>query len=361
VARLGGDEFVVLIEEHGGPEEVMIVAQKIMDMLARPVLIDWREVVVLASIGIASYPEDGADVQSLVKNADAAMYQAKERGRNNFQFYSEDLNAMSEERLEREKRVRGALQREEFFLDYQAEHDLVTGKVVAVEALLRWRDPVAGVVLPEEFLPLAEETGTVRAIGRWVLDRALADLQAWSDQGHAPMLAVNLSARQLREPDTVNDIFQALQAHGVPPGRLRVEITESSLMTDSEATERTLRSLRALGVEVALDDFGTGYSSLGLVRGLPIQAIKIDRSLVSLCPTKRECAAIVQAASAMARALDLRLIAEGIETQEQREMMLSLGCASGQGYLYGRPTDWAHTFPAASRYLVTEAVTAPQR
>jgi diguanylate cyclase (GGDEF)-like protein len=361
VARLGGDEFVVLIEEHGGPEEVMIVAQKIMDMLARPVLIDWREVVVLASIGIASFPEDGADVQALVKNADAAMYQAKERGRNNFQFYSEDLNAMSQERLEREKRVRGALEREEFFLEYQAEHDLVTGKVVAVEALLRWRDPVAGVVMPADFLPLAEETGTVRAIGRWVLDRALADLQAWSDQGHSPVLAVNLSARQMREPETVNDIFQALQAHNVAPGRLRVEITEASLMTDSEATERTLRSLKALGLEVALDNFGTGYSSLGLVRGLPIHALKIDRSLVSACPTKRECAAIVQAAAAMARALNLRLIAEGIETQEQREMMLSLGCSSGQGFLYGRPTDWMHTFPAASRYLVAEVVTAPPR
>jgi EAL domain-containing protein (putative c-di-GMP-specific phosphodiesterase class I) len=333
---------------------VMIVAQKVMDMLVRPVLIDWREVSVSGSIGIASFPEDGGEVADIVKNADAAMYQAKERGRNNFQFYSEDLNQLSQERLEREKRVRGAIERDEFFLQYQAEHDLATGRVVAVEALVRWRDPAAGVVNPAEFLPLAEETGTVRAIGRWVLDRALADLRAWRDLGHDPMLAVNLSGRQMREPELVNDVFQALQAHRIEPNRLRLEITEAALIEDGESAEAALRRLKALGVEIALDDFGTGYSSLGLLRGLPIQAVKIDRSLVSACPTKRECAAIVQAAAAMTRALDLRLIAEGVETEEQREVMRSLGCTSAQGYLFGRPADWAQVFPAPSLSRQTE-------
>jgi diguanylate cyclase (GGDEF)-like protein/PAS domain S-box-containing protein len=352
VARLGGDEFVVLIEEHGGPEEVMIVAQKIMDMLVRPVLIDWREVAVSGSIGIASFPEDADDVASLMKNADAAMYQAKERGRNNFQFYSEDLNAMSQERLEREKRVRGALERDEFFLQYQAEHDITTGRVIGVEALVRWRDPVAGVVAPEDFLPLAEEAGAVRAIGKWVLDRGLADLQAWHDLGHDLQLAVNVSPGQLREPELVNDVFQALQAHGIAPDRLRLEITESALMADSEAADATLRRLMALGVKLALDDFGTGYSSLGLVRGLPLHAVKIDKSLVSACPTKRECAAIVQATSAMAKALGITLIAEGVETEEQREVMRSLGCASAQGYLYGKPSDWAGVLPQQARATV---------
>ncbi len=346
VARLGGDEFVVLIEEHGGPEEVMIVAQKIVSMLQRPVLIDWREVVVQASVGIATYPEDGQDVESLVKNADAAMYQAKERGRNQFQFYSQDLNTISEKRLEREKRVRTALERDEFFLEYQAEHELATGRIVAVEALVRWRDPGAGVVMPNDFLPLAEETGTVSAIGRWVLDRALSDLQSWREQGHDVMLAVNLSARQLREVGLVNDVFQALQAHGIEPKRLRLEIAEASLMDDSETIHRALRSLHALGVELALDNFGTGFSSLGLIRGLPIKAVKIDRSLVSACPAKRECAAIVQATAAMARALDIRLIAEGVETEEQRSTMQALGCASAQGNLFGRPVEWAKAIPA---------------
>jgi diguanylate cyclase (GGDEF)-like protein/PAS domain S-box-containing protein len=339
VARLAGDEFVVLIEEHGGPEEVMIVAQKVLSALQRPVTIDWREAAVSASIGIASFPEDGVELGELVSNADAAMYQAKERGRNNFQFYSEAINDLSRERLERDQRIRGALERNEFFLEYQPEVDFASGKAVAVEALLRWRDPAAGVVAPAVFLPLAEESGAIAAIGAWVLERALADLRAWRDAGLDLKVSVNLSARQLQQPDLVDLVAAALRSHGIEAQRLRLEITEPALMHDSQGAGATLGALHGLGVELALDNFGTGYSSLGLVRRLPIQVVKIDRSLVGHCPSKRECAAIVQAASAMSRALGLRVVAGGVETEEHRAAVQSLGCDAMQGYFVARPTD----------------------
>ena len=354
VARLGGDEFVILIEEHGGPEEVMIVAQKALGMLQRPVTIDWREAEISGSIGIASYPEDGADVETLVRNADSAMYQAKERGRNNFQFYSAEINRLSHHRFEQEKRVRGALERDEFFLEYQPEFDLATGKPTAVEALLRWRDPVSGVVMPSDFLALAEETGTVHAIGLWVLDHALRDLRGWQQEGSALKLAVNVSAKQLQQQDLVDEVQRLLTAHGVAPSTLRLEITEPTLMTDSEEVHRTVRALRNLGVEMAIDNFGTGYSSLGLVRGLPISVVKIDKSLVSSCPSKRECAAIVQAAAAMSRVMGIRVIAEGVETEEQRRVMISLGCDGAQGYLFAKPIE-----PKRVPRLMDEKPTVP--
>ena len=341
VARLAGDEFVVLVEEHGGPEEVMIVSQKALAALSRPVMIEWREVNVSGSIGIASFPEDGADVRELVKNADAAMYQAKERGRNNFQFYSPELNELSQARVAQEKRLRGALERGEFFVEYQPEVDLATGRPVGVEALVRWRDPGAGVVMPQAFLPLAEETGTAGAIGAWVLDRALQDLRGWIDAGLALQLSVNLSAKQLQQSGLAADVKALLERHAIPHQLLRLEITEPTLMEDPEAAHAAARAFKALGVEMAIDNFGTGYSSLGLVRGLPIQAVKIDKSLVSYCSNKRECAAIVQAASAMARVLGIRVIAGGVETQEQRDTVTALGCDAMQGYLAARPTDAA--------------------
>jgi diguanylate cyclase (GGDEF)-like protein/PAS domain S-box-containing protein len=341
VARLSGDEFVVLIEEHKGPEEVMIVAQKVLSFLERPVLLEWREVTISASIGIASFPDDGEDLDTLVKHADDAMYQAKERGRNNFQFYSQELNRMSLERAELEKRVRGALDNQQFFLQYQPEIELSTGRLKAVEALLRWRDPATGVVMPADFLPLAEENGTIIAIGQWVLDRALCDLKAWHEQGLDLTLSLNVSARQLQHPELTNDIFKSLQNYGIAAQKLRIEINETALMTDSSAADRAVRALHVLGVEIAIDNFGTGYSSLGLVRGFSVQAVKIDRSLVSSCPNKRDCAAIVQAVGTLARNLGVTLIAGGVETEEERRSVASLGCDRAQGNLIGRPADWA--------------------
>jgi diguanylate cyclase (GGDEF)-like protein/PAS domain S-box-containing protein len=339
VARLAGDEFVVLIEDHGGPEEVMVVAQKMLTTLALPVPIDWRETDVSGSIGIASFPEDGIDAPSLMRNADAAMYQAKELGRNSFRFYSDELNALSRQRLEQDKRIRGALERAEFYLDYQPEIDAATGRMVAAEALLRWRDPEGGVVMPPVFLPLAEDTGASQAISAWVLGMALADLGRWREAGHDIKVAVNLSARELQQPDLPSEVARSLEEAGIEPGRLRLEISEPVLMQDSEAAGRALRALDQLGVELAIDNFGAGYSSLGLVRGLPVKVVKIDKSLVSHCPARRECAAIVQAASAMSRALGIRVVAEGVETAEQLESARALGCDALQGFYLGRPVD----------------------
>jgi diguanylate cyclase (GGDEF)-like protein/PAS domain S-box-containing protein len=341
VARMGGDEFVVLIEEHRGPEEVMIVAQKILSMLERPVLLDWREVSVSGSVGIASFPDDGADVESLVKNADTAMYQAKERGRNNFQFFSEDLNKLTLQRFEMEKRVRGALERDEFFLQYQPEVDLATGRVTSVEALLRWRDPDLGLVNPADFLPHAEETGAILAIGAWVLERSLRDLESWRHQGFDFTLSLNLSARQLQDQELVNQVFQALQAHHIAPRNLRLEVTEATLLRDASASERTLRALRGLGVELVLDDFGIENTSLGLLRRFPLQSVKIDRSLVATSPQKRESTAVIQAVVAMARTLEITVVAEGVENEEQRRQVMSLGCNAAQGFLYGKPVEAA--------------------
>jgi EAL domain-containing protein (putative c-di-GMP-specific phosphodiesterase class I) len=238
-------------------------------------------------------------------------------------------------------RVRGALDNQEFFLQYQPEIELATGRLKAVEALLRWRDPATGVVMPADFLPLAEENGSIIAIGQWVLDRALADLKAWHEHGLDLTLSLNVSARQLQHPELANEIFKSLQNYGIAAQKLRIEINETALMSDSVAADRTVRALHVLGVEIAIDNFGTGYSSLGLVRGFSAQAVKIDRSMVSGCPNKRECAAIVQAVGAMARSLGITVIAGGVETEEERRIVASLGCDRAQGNLIGRPADWA--------------------
>jgi EAL domain-containing protein (putative c-di-GMP-specific phosphodiesterase class I) len=305
------------------------------------VLIDFREVAISGSVGIASFPEDGEDLESLVKHADAAMYRAKERGRNTFQHYSAELNRIAVEREGLERRVRAALQNHEFFLDYQPEIDLASGKVVAAEALLRWKDPSTGVVLPADFLPLAEENGTIIPIGEWVLDRSIADLAAWREQGVNITLSINVSARQVQHHEFASAFERALKAHGVPASKVRIEIPEPALMTDSDYIDRTVRKLQALGVQVAIDNFGTGYSSLGLVRGFSVQAVKIDKSLVSSCVDKAECAAIVQAVGAMAHNLGLAVIAAGVETIEERYLVASLGCDRAQGMLIGKPGDWA--------------------
>jgi diguanylate cyclase (GGDEF)-like protein/PAS domain S-box-containing protein len=341
VARLAGDEFVILIEDHKGPEEVMIVAQKVVGFLQRPVVLEWREVNISGSVGISSFPDDGEDVETLVKNADAAMYQAKQRGRNNFQFYSADLNRMSVERAGLEKRIRAALDNGEFFLEYQPEVELATGRTRAAEALLRWRDPASGVVMPGDFLPLVEENGAIISIGQWVLDRALEDAKGWEEQGLDVTVSVNLSSRQLQHSDLADDVMKALNRHDLSPRRLRLEIPETALLAESESIERSMRSLRRLGVEIAIDNFGSGYSSLGLVRGFAVNAVKIDKSLVSGCPYKRECAAIVSAVSALAKGLGLCVIATGVETEEEKRVVQSLGCERAQGMLVAQPGDWA--------------------
>jgi diguanylate cyclase (GGDEF)-like protein/PAS domain S-box-containing protein len=340
VARMGGDEFVVLIEEPRGPEEVMIVANKILHLLERPVLIDFHEVAISASVGISSYPEDGDDLETLMKHADAAMYQAKERGRNTFQHYSADLHRAALARADIEKRVRAGLENDEFFLEYQPEIDLASGERVSVEALLRWKDPSTGIVMPADFLPLAEESGTIVAIGEWVVERAITDAAAWREQGVNVAVSINVSGRQLHQSDFPDMVAEMLQIHGVPPEKVRIEIPEPALLVESDAIDRSVRALQKLGVQVAIDNFGTGYSSLGLVRGFAVQAVKIDKSLVSSCVDKPDCAAIMQAVGSMAHNLGLVVVASGVETPEERYLVASLGCDRGQGMLIGKPVSW---------------------
>jgi EAL domain-containing protein (putative c-di-GMP-specific phosphodiesterase class I) len=276
-----------------------------------------------------------------MKNADAAMYQAKERGRNSFRFYSVEMNRLSQERAGLEMRVREALDRGEFFLQYQPEIELATGRLAAVEALLRWKDPDSGVVMPPDFLPLVEENGAIIPIGQWVLERAMEDMKGWEETGLDICVSINLSARQLAQPDLAESVAEALRKHGQPARRLRFEISEMALMGEYEGLHRTVRALQRLGAEIAIDNFGSGYSSLGLVRGFSVTSVKIDKALVSSCTNKRECAAIVQAVGAMARNLGITVIAAGVETEEERQIVQSLGCDRAQGLLVGKPVGWA--------------------
>ena len=340
IARLGGDEFVILAEGHGGPEDVSHIAEKVLGHLERPFKIDDREVGLTASIGIASYPDDGDDLDALVKNADIAMYQAKEEGRNAFRFYAASINKLTLQRFDLEARLRGAIEREEFCLQYQPVVDLSTGKLRNVEALIRWRDPKHGLIMPGEFIPIAEETGAILAIGRWVLQRACQDLKAWDAAGIKDLgVAVNVSARQVLHHSLLGEVFEALQSNNLAPDRLELEITETMMMHDPAGAERALRSLKGLGVRLAVDDFGTGYSSLSLVRRFPFDTVKIDRSFVAGCPEDAESMAIVQAVATLARMLGLAVIAEGVETAPQRLAVAAAGCPFAQGYLFSRPVD----------------------
>ena len=340
VARLGGDEFVILAEGHGGPEDVSPIAEKVLHRLERPFVIDGREVALTASIGISSYPDDGDDLDELVKNADIAMYQAKEEGRNAFRFYAPSINKLTLQRFDLEARLRGAIEREEFCLQYQPVVDLATGQLRNVEALIRWNDPKSGLVMPGEFIPIAEETGAILAIGRWVLERACSDMKAWDAAGVPGIsVAVNVSARQVLHHSLVNEVFEALQQNGIAPERLELEITETMMMHDPAGAERALRTLKGLGVRLAVDDFGTGYSSLSLIRRFPFDSVKIDRSFVAGCPEDAESMAIVQAVSTLARLLGLAVIAEGVETSPQRLAVAAAGCPFAQGYLFSRPVD----------------------
>ncbi len=354
VARLGGDEFVVLIEEPRGPEEVMIVAQKVLTLLERPVLIDWREANVSASIGIASYPDDGEDTETLVKHADAAMYLAKESGRSTFRFYSDEINAMSLQRFDLGRRLAAAVERDELFLQYLPIVDLASGAVRGVEALLRWRDPDSGVAMPDEFLAQAQASGAIIEIGRWVLSRALRDLAGWRAQGLELAVSVNVSARELQEPELVNRVFRELDAHRVPSACLMLEVPESALASDVPAAERNVRGLAGLGIGIALDDFGTGLASLGLVSRFPVRCVKIDRTLIAEAKEKREARAVAEAVAALARALGIAIVAGGVDTEEQRRAAIALGFDAGQGALFGRPLEAARV-----PRLFDAATTAP--
>jgi diguanylate cyclase (GGDEF)-like protein len=338
VARLGGDEFVVLVQEVSEAKQVEAVARKVLSALVKPVTILDQECRVTASIGICMYPSDAQDEQSLMKNADIAMYRAKEEGKNTYKFYSEETNIHSFERLALETSLRRGLERSEFFLHYQAKLDLHTGKISGVEALVRWQHPELGTVPPGRFIPLAEETGLIVPIGKWVLSTACAQNVDWQRQGLPPLrMAVNLSARQFADEDLVKDIAEALEASGMNPELLELELTESMVIQNPELAGKVLAEIKKMGVRLAIDDFGVGYSSLTHLKRFPIDTLKVDRSFIRDLPQDLEDRAITEAIIAMGKSLKLTVVAEGVETLEQETFLREHACDQTQWFFFSRP------------------------
>jgi len=338
VARLGGDEFVFLVQEVTEPTHVTTVARKVLSAAIQPVEILGQECRVTASIGIAMYPADAADEQSLMKNADMAMYLAKEEGKNNFQFYSKDIKSTSLERMAIETQLRRALDNGEFALHYQPKLDSKTGKINGVEALLRWNNRELGNVSPMQFIPVAEETGMIVPIGRWVLRTACAQNVAWQRAGlPAICVAVNLSMRQFADPDLLSDIAAALQETGMAAHLLELELTESMVMHNVERAVQILTAIKEMGVRLAIDDFGTGYSSLAQIKRFPIDTLKVDRSFIRELPRDTEDSAIAEAIIAMGKTLSLTVVAEGVETEEQERFLRERACDEMQGYYFSKP------------------------
>jgi len=335
ISRLGGDEFTVLLSDVAGPQGAACVAQRILDTLAQPFEIGGREIFAGASIGIALFPDDGEDAETLLRNADTAMYEAKARGRNNVQFFTVALSEESARRLALESRLRHAAQSEDFRLHYQPVRDVASGRLVGAEALLRWSDPESGPVSPAEFIPVAEQCGLIESIGEWVLRAACAQAQAWIEAGYRPIrLAVNLSGHQIQRQGFVPMLRAVLAESGLSPAWLELEITESTIMQDSELTRSALGEISDMGLGLALDDFGTGHSSLYYLKRFPIDRIKIDRSFVDEIPANANDCAITSAIIAMAHSLHLEVVAEGVETQEQMAFLRERGCDQVQGFLF---------------------------
>ena len=345
VARLGGDEFVVLLPDVTEETHASAVAQKILTAIGRPLVLLRQEFRITASVGITTYPKDGADEPTLMKNADVAMYQAKAEGKNNFQFYSEELNANSFERLTLESSLRRALERHEFALHFQPKIDFPTGRITGVEALLRWQHQDLGTLGPTRFISIAEETGLIIPIGRWVLKSACLQNVAWQREGLPELtMAVNLSARQFNDENLLHDVADILEDTGMDPALLELEITESMLMHNVEKAIKTLNGLKQIGVRLAIDDFGTGYSSLSNLKKFPINTIKVDRSFIRDIPGNPEDVGITDAIIAMGRTLSLTVVAEGVETKEQAEFLRQHACDEFQGFYFSkavRPTEFA--------------------
>ncbi|MDB5902332.1 MAG: diguanylate cyclase [Betaproteobacteria bacterium] len=338
IARAGGDEFTILLDELRTPEDAAAVAQKILAALVRPFALAGHELFVSASVGISCYPADGTDTQTLLKNADAAMYRAKEEGRDAYRFFSSDMNAHALETLLLASSLRQVLERDELLLHYQPRVELATRRVTGVEALVRWQRPGIGLVSPAQFIPLAEETGLIVPIGDWVIRTACTQLRAWQHAGLPRMqMAVNLSARQLSEPGIAGRIAAIISETDIDPCCLELEITESMVMQDPANTATVLKDLSAIGVSIAIDDFGTGYSSLSYLKRFPIDCLKIDQSFVRGVPVDADDAAITRTIVAMAKSLSLRVIAEGVEEDEQRAFLEREGCHEAQGYLFSKP------------------------
>lgn len=338
IARLGGDEFIILLSDIDKPENASVVARRILQELPKPFNLAGNEVSVTTSIGICTYPADGIAGEVLLKNADSAMYHAKEKGRNNYQFYREDLNTKAIERFSLEHDLRKGLEKGEFHLYYQPQVDLVTRKIVGAEALIRWLHPIKGMIHPESFIPLAEETGTIIDINKWVVQTACKQNDIWQQDGLEPVrIAVNLSGYRFASQNIIKVIQDALDEAGLEATNLEVEITENVLMQDTVDTIGILNQLKDLKLRIALDDFGTGYSSLSYLTSFPVDIIKIDRSFVMGCTMHQNNRVIIKTIIAMGHSLGMKIVAEGIETEEQYEVIKGYGADEAQGYFFSPP------------------------
>ncbi|MCI0506655.1 MAG: EAL domain-containing protein [Gammaproteobacteria bacterium] len=338
IARLGGDEFTIILGRIIHKEEAATVAEKIIDVMSRPFSLNNNEVFVTASLGIATYPACGGNPETLIKNADTALYSAKAQGRSNYQFYEAEMNVAVSERMVMINDLRHAVQRGEFLLYYQPKLCAKRNEVIGMEALLRWNHPVSGIVLPTQFIPLLEETGLIIAVGKWVLRVACEQNQAWISAGLPPLpISVNISARQFHQKHLVSTVADILNATGLDPRYLELEITESVLLENADNACETLRELHDLGVQLAIDDFGTGYSSLNYLKQFTIHTLKLDRTFIEDIGTNANDAAIVEAVIGLGHSLRLKVVAEGVETEKQLNYLRDRGCDEVQGFYFSCP------------------------
>jgi diguanylate cyclase (GGDEF)-like protein len=338
VARLSGDEFALLLENMATQEEAAMVSERVIASLAKPFRVDGHEVYVSASLGISVSPTDGSDPDALLKNADMAMYRAKQAGRNTYRYFLPEMNAQAAERARTETELRGALARREFVLHYQPKASIETGRISGFEALLRWNHPQRGLVSPTEFIPILEDTGLINEVGEWVVRQTCEQIRAWQADGlKACPVAVNLSARQFNQNGLDASIARILGETGIDPNLLEFELTESILMSDSEDAVRVLGNMKRCGIRLSVDDFGTGYSSLAYLRRFPLDSLKIDRAFIRHITTDSGEATIAKAIISLAHNLKLRVVAEGVETQAQLDFLREHACDEMQGYLFARP------------------------
>ncbi len=350
LARLGGDEFTALFRNLDDPDIAMNAAHRMREQMGRPFIIDGRDLRLTASVGIAVLPDDGDDASTLMKHADTAMYHAKELGRDNCQYYSADLTTRAMQRMTMERDLRIALEQGQFHLVYQPQIDTGTGRMVSVEALLRWRHPQRGLIAPLDFIPIAESNGLIVAIGHWVIRSACATAAQWQREGRKLRIAVNLSPMQLKDPNLVPVVVRALSDNGLAPDLLELEVTESALMENSAATAATLKALRNIEVRLALDDFGTGYSSMSSLKVMALTTLKVDRSFVEGLPHQQENDAIVRAIVSMAHSLGYKVTAEGVETLAQARRLVQIGCDALQGYHFARPVPGPEIAPLLTKF-----------
>jgi diguanylate cyclase (GGDEF)-like protein len=338
VARQGGDEFIILLPDLDSTQEAVRVAQKIIDAFAHPFVIPGHELYISTCIGISIFPGDGSDCDTLIKNADMAMYRAKENGRNRYNLYNASMNKQASRRLAMENSLRRGLLRGEFFLNYQPLVNVKDGRIIGIEALARWRHSELGLIPPKDFIPLAEEIGLISQLGEWVLRTACAQNKAWQDAGYPPVrMAVNFSPHQFQTNNLAETVENILAETRLAPCWLELEVTEGIMLQDVDAIIRTLRRLNDLGVHISIDDFGTGYSSLSYIKKLPIHTLKIDQSFVSDIIVNQDDSAIATAIITMAHSLRLNVIAEGVEAQEQMRLLYDLNCHCMQGYFFSKP------------------------